>query len=125
MLYQVSFRFASEKIEICSGMNSATKTATKIAKITKNKKFREAIDKTFDRKMQIRGRICCTYFLFLIISFAKNKTNNKKQTNKQKERWQGHRNSCGQLQRARILILILILIIIIIIIIITIKDQKY
>ena len=22
-------------------------------------------------------------------------------TNKQKERWQGHRNSCGQLQRAR------------------------
>ena len=85
MLYQVSFRFASEKIEICSGMNSATKTATKIAKITKNKKFREAIDKTFDRKMQIRGRICCTYFLFLIISFAKKKT---KQTikNKQTER---------------------------------------
>ena len=28
----------------------------------------------------------------------------KKKTNKQKERWQGHRNSCGQLQRARILI---------------------
>ena len=106
MLYQVSFRFASEKIERCSGMNSATKTATKIAKITKNKTFREAIDKTFDRKMQIRGRICCTYFLFLIISFAKKKTkkNNNKQTNKQKERWQGHRNSCGQLQRARILI---------------------
>ena len=25
-------------------------------------------------------------------------------SNKQKERWQGHRNSCGQLQRARILI---------------------
>ena len=23
-----------------------------------------------------------------------------KKTNKQKERWQGHRNSCGQLQRA-------------------------
>ena len=88
-----SFRFASEKIEICSGMNSATKIVTKIAKITKNTKFWEAIDKTFDRKLQIRGRICCIYFLFyflfLIISFAKKQTN--KQTNKQKERWQGHR----------------------------------
>ena len=29
--------------------------------------------------------------IIIIISFAK--------TNKQKERWQGHRNSCGQLQR--------------------------
>ena len=38
--------------------------------------------------------------LFHFISFAKTKHN--KQTNKQKERWQGHRNSCGQLQRARI-----------------------
>ena len=47
-----------------------------------NTKFREAIDKTFDRKMQIRGRICCTYFLFLIISLAKK----KKQTNKQTHR---------------------------------------
>ena len=27
-----------------------------------------------------------------------------KRKNKQKERWQGHRNSCGQLQRGRILI---------------------
>ena len=53
-----------------------------------NTKFREAIDKTFDRKMQIRGRICCTYFLFLIISLAKKKkqTNNNKQTNKHTER---------------------------------------
>ena len=37
---------------------------------------------------------------FFIISFA-NKKKTDKQTNKQKERWQGHRNSCGQLQRAR------------------------
>ena len=63
-LYQVSFRFASEKIEICSGMNPAKKIATKVAKITKTTKFREAIDKTFDGKMQIRGRICCTYFIY-------------------------------------------------------------
>ena len=34
--------------------------------------------------------------VILFISFAKNK-----QTNKQKEGWQGHRNSCGQLQRAQ------------------------
>ena len=39
VLYQVSFRFASEKVEICSGMNSASKTATKIAKITKMQNF--------------------------------------------------------------------------------------
>ena len=39
-------------------------------------------------------------FYYYFISFAK-KTN--KQTNKQKERWQGHCNSCGQLQRARTL----------------------
>ena len=38
-------------------------------------------------------------FLFYFISFAKTQTKNK-----EKERWQGHRNSCGQLQRARILI---------------------
>ena len=37
-------------------------------------------------------------FLFYFISFAK-----KKRTNKQKERLQGHRNSCGQLQRVQIL----------------------
>ena len=33
--------------------------------------------------------------LFHFISFAKTKQN---KTNKQKERWRGHRNSCGQLQ---------------------------
>ena len=37
-------------------------------------------------------------FLFYFISFAK-----KKRTNKRKERLQGHRNSCGQLQRVQIL----------------------
>ena len=37
-------------------------------------------------------------FLFYFISFAR-----KKQTNKQKERLQGQRNSCGQLQRVQIL----------------------
>ena len=65
--------------------DSAKKIATKVAKITKTTKFREAIDKTFDGKMQIRGRICCTYFiyLYLIISFAKKrKANNNKQTNR-------------------------------------------
>ena len=36
------------------------------------------------------------FLFFCFISFAKKK--------KQKELWQGHRNSCGQLQRARILI---------------------
>ena len=46
------------------------------------------------------------YFYFFFISFAK-KTNKQtnKQRDKQKERWQGHRNSCGQLQRARLLFL--------------------
>ena len=39
------------------------------------------------------------FYLFYFISFAKKKN---KQT--EKKRWQGHRNSCGQLQRARILI---------------------
>ena len=34
------------------------------------------------------------------ISFA----NKKKETNKQRERWHGHRNSCSKLQRTRILI---------------------
>ena len=38
------------------------------------------------------------YFYFFIL-LASPKTN--KQTDKQKERWQKHRNSCGQLQRAR------------------------
>ena len=40
--------------------------------------------------------------LFYFISFAK-------KTNKQKERWRGRRNSCGQLQRARILLLQIII----------------
>ena len=40
-----------------------------------------------------------TTFFLLLASPTKKKTD--KQTNKQKERWQGHRNSCGQLQRAR------------------------
>ena len=39
--------------------------------------------------------------LFYLINFAPPKN---KQTNKQKERWQGLRNSCGQLQWARKLI---------------------
>ena len=57
--------------------------------------FRNAI-----RNLDISG-----IFYFFFISFAKKKkTQANKQTNKQKERWQGHRNSCGQLQRARILI---------------------
>ena len=38
------------------------------------------------------------FVFFIIISFANKK---KEQTNKQKESWQGHRNSFGQLQRAR------------------------
>ena len=54
--------------------------------------FRNAI-----RNLDISG-----IFYFFFISFAKKKkTQANKQTNKQKERWQGHRNSCGQLQWAR------------------------
>ena len=34
-------------------------------------------------------------FYFYFISFAKKK---QKQTDKKKERWQRHRNSCGQLR---------------------------
>ena len=37
-------------------------------------------------------------FVFFVLLAA------PKKKNKQKELWQGHRNSCGQLQRARILI---------------------
>ena len=48
----------------------------------------------------IRNLDICGIFYFFFISFAQKK-NTSKQTNKQKERWQGHRNSCGQLQRAR------------------------
>ena len=40
--------------------------------------------------------------LFYFISSAKKQTN--KPTNRKKERWQGHRNSCGELHQARILI---------------------
>ena len=40
-------------------------------------------------------------FYFILLDSPKKQTN--KQTNKQKERWQGHRNSCGQLQWAWIL----------------------
>ena len=43
------------------------------------------------------------YFIFIFILLASPKKKHK-QTDKQKERWQGHRNSCGQLRRARILI---------------------
>ena len=57
--------------------------------------FRNAI-----RNLDISG-----IFYFFFISFAKKKkTQANKQTNKQKERWQGHRNSCGQLQWVKILI---------------------
>ena len=38
-------------------------------------------------------------FIFILLASPK-----KKQTNRKKECWQGHCNSCGQLQRARILI---------------------
>ena len=44
------------------------------------------------------------FFIIIFILLASPKKKKNKQTNKQKERWQGHRNSCGQLQRARILI---------------------
>ena len=37
------------------------------------------------------------FILFYFSSFTKKKETNK---NKQKERWQGQRNSCGQLQEA-------------------------
>ena len=39
------------------------------------------------------------YLFFILLASPK-----KKETNKQKERWQGHRKSCGQSQRARILV---------------------
>ena len=55
--------------------------------------FRNAI-----RNLDISG-----IFYFFFISFAQKK-NTSKQTNKQKERWQGHRNSCGQLHWVKILI---------------------
>ena len=38
-------------------------------------------------------------FIFILLASPK-----KKQTNRKKECWQGHCNSCGQLQRAQILI---------------------
>jgi len=45
--------------------------------------------------MQLSERLILHILLLLLAS-----PKNKKQTNKQKEHWQGHRNSCGQLQRA-------------------------
>ena len=53
-------------------------------------------------KNAIRNLDISVFLLFYFINFAPQKTN--KQTNKQKERWQGHRNSCGQLQWVKILI---------------------
>ena len=47
--------------------------------------------------------ISLSFILFLSLLFIL-LASPKKQTNKQKERWQGHCNSCGQLQRAWILI---------------------
>ena len=55
--------------------------------------FRNAI-----RNLDISG-----IFYFFLLASPKKK-NTSKQTNKQKERWQGHRNSCGQLQWVKILI---------------------
>ena len=49
--------------------------------------------------LNVNSSILSLSILFFI-SFAKK----NKQTNKQREHWQGHHNSCGQLQRARILI---------------------
>ena len=47
--------------------------------------------------------IFISFFYFYFISFAKKNKQTNKKTNKQKERWQGHRNSFCQLQRAWIL----------------------
>ena len=46
-----------------------------------------------------------------IFSYQLRQKKTNKQTTKQKERWQGHCNSCGQLQRARNLINLIILIV--------------
>ena len=55
--------------------------------------FRNAI-----RNLDISG-----IFIFFLLASPKKK-NTSKQTNKQKERWEGHRNSCGQLHWVKILI---------------------
>ena len=52
-------------------------------------------------KNAIRNLDISGILLFYFINFASQKN---KQTKKQKERWQGHRNRCGQLQWARKLI---------------------
>ena len=56
--------------------------------------FRNAI-----RNLDISG-----IFIIFLLASPKKKKNTSKQTNKQKERWQGHRNSCGQLHWVKILI---------------------
>ena len=45
--------------------------------------------------LMLEERALC---LFILLASPKKQTN--KQTNKLKERWQGHRNNCGQLQQA-------------------------
>ena len=46
--------------------------------------------------LMLEERALC---LFISLASPKKKQTNK-QTNKLKERWQGHRNNCGQLQQA-------------------------
>ena len=46
---------------------------------------------------QLSEQLILHIYLLLLLASPKKKN---KQTNKQKEHWQGHRNSCGQLQRA-------------------------
>ena len=46
--------------------------------------------------LMLEERALC---LFILLASPKKKQTNK-QTNKLKERWQGHRNNCGQLQQA-------------------------
>ena len=53
-------------------------------------------DLLWNRKMCLTNGWLLILFLFYKLR--------QKKTDKQKERWQEHRNSCGQLQRARILI---------------------
>ena len=45
---------------------------------------------------QLSEQLILHIYLLLLLLLA----SPKKKTNKQKEHWQGHRNSCGQLQRA-------------------------
>ena len=48
-----------------------------------------------------KNKMAATLQIFFIFYFVASPKKTNKQT---EERWQGHRNSCGQLQRARILI---------------------